>query len=588
MSGIFGQVAPVQVPDFGATMARAQGMQANRLAMLAQQRQMANEDALQGFFAQNAAGFANADPQARMNLLAQLAQQPGGARMALPMMQTLREEMEWSGAGQPAAPAAAPVVQPPPQGGYLDRLVQDESGGRPDARNPRSSATGAAQFIDSTWLQFAQANPQLFQGMSRDQVLAARNDPNLSRQAADWYRRENLTALSGQGLPANDGTAALAHRFGPGDAARLLRADQNAPISSVVSAQIMAANPDLNGRTVGQVVGRYAQRFGGGDTIPAQAGVAPSNDATAIPDGALPHVPGFDMARVQRAINLPNNAAAQTYLRSYLQAAGLVRRGEAARPVEIADPTSPTGRRLVSPQQATGAAAPAPERNVQYVDLGDDAPQGAGRYERQADGSLRRVAAIPAREPTAVDPFGRANTLRDEFTRLTGDFRTVQTAFQNIQANGASQTGAGDMSMLYSFVKLLDPASVVRESEFAAAAASGSFGERVQGAVQRLLTGERLPDSLRNSFLTEARNLFQTQRRAFDRTSQTYRDLATRNGLDPANVVLPFGDDETAQAAPAAPQAAPAQAAPAPGVVQAEPPAGSPRLRYNPRTGRIE
>src|SRR5689334_21946280 len=35
----------------------------------------------------------------------------------------------------------------------VERIVQVESGGDPNAKNPRSTATGAAQFIDATWLE---------------------------------------------------------------------------------------------------------------------------------------------------------------------------------------------------------------------------------------------------------------------------------------------------------------------------------------------------------------------------------------------------------------------------------------------------
>jgi len=64
---------------------------------------------------------------------------------------------------------------------------------------------------------------------------------------------------------------------------------------------------------------------------------------------------------------------------------------------------------------------------------------------------------------------GQENTLRDEFNTLTRDFRTVQDAHSKIKS--VANTGAGDMSLLYSYVKLLDPGSVVRESDFATAAA---------------------------------------------------------------------------------------------------------------------
>lgn len=224
-----------------------------------------------------------------------------------------------------------------------------------------------------------------------------------------------------------------------------------------------------------------------------------------------------------------------------------------------------------------------PQNPTQRVAMG---PAGSGpplERIRQPDGSERLVprpdAAGTTSAPAPVDQFGRANTLRDEFTRLTGDYRVVRDAFSNIETAARSQTGAGDMSMLYSFVKLLDPTSVVRESEFATAAASGSYGERIQGAVQRIISGERLPDSLRNAFLAEAQNIYRTQTRTYQQTEQTYRDLATRNQIDPANVVLPF-----------APQSQPAQVPmpggiPGPGGIgTAEPP---PRMPPPPQRGEV-
>ena len=130
------------------------------------------------------------------------------------------------------------------------------------------------------------------------------------------------------------------------------------------------------------------------------------------------------------------------------------------------------------------------------------------------------------------------NTLRDEYNNLTKDFRIIQDAHEKIKSVAA--TGAGDMSLLYSFVKLLDPGSVVRESEFAAAAASGSFGERVQGAMQRVLSGQRLPDTLRNDFIKEADNLYSSQKRGADRLAGSYTAIAKRMGLNPENIIVNY------------------------------------------------
>lgn len=166
--------------------------------------------------------------------------------------------------------------------------------------------------------------------------------------------------------------------------------------------------------------------------------------------------------------------------------------------------------------------------------------------------------------------FNQANTLRDEFTRGSQTFQTVQDAYQNIRSAASNSTGAGDMSMLYSFVKLLDPTSVVRESEFATAAASGSLGERIQGLYQRIVSGERLPESLRRDFMREAEAIYRTHTQAQQQRTREWERLARLYRVDPAGVVVDLMRPELQQpwqppAPPAQPQAVPAQpAAPAP------------------------
>lgn len=134
--------------------------------------------------------------------------------------------------------------------------------------------------------------------------------------------------------------------------------------------------------------------------------------------------------------------------------------------------------------------------------------------------------------------FKFENSLRDEFTTTTKDFRNVQDAYSKIKKT--TSTGAGDMSMLYQFVKLLDPGSVVRESEFATAAASGSLGERIQGAYKSISQGGRMPESLRNEFIAEAENIYNGQKEGYDRSIETYKGLAQRNNLNADNIVTDY------------------------------------------------
>jgi len=177
----------------------------------------------------------------------------------------------------------------------------------------------------------------------------------------------------------------------------------------------------------------------------------------------------------------------------------------------------------------------------------------------QAAGQGRRMEAVPGGpEDPSKQQFPRANVLRDEFTTLTKDFRVVQDAHQKFQAAAKSGTNTGDMAMLYTYVRMLDPGSVVRESEFAMAAAQGTFGQRVQGAAQRVLTGEGMAPALRQEFAREADQIFKQQRRTYDHTASRFGALAESFGLDPKQIAIDYVTPPEA-AAPAAQPGEPAR-----------------------------
>lgn len=155
--------------------------------------------------------------------------------------------------------------------GFATRLVGSEKAapGRP-TKNPNSTADGDGQFVDGTWMHLIEKyRPDLMVGKSKEQILALRQDPRLSLQMTQNYAEENAGILgaaktsSGAPLPVNAATLAMAHKLGPGDAIKVLQAKDDAPLSSVLSPAVMAANPYL-GRagTAGNLVRRMVGQFG--------------------------------------------------------------------------------------------------------------------------------------------------------------------------------------------------------------------------------------------------------------------------------------------------------------------------------------
>ena len=251
-------------------------------------------------------------------------------------------------------------------------------------------------------------------------------------------------------------------------------------------------------------------------------------------------VPGYGQAAGQNqaeqiAARTPAEvAAAQAMIPVEVQRAGGVARATGDQSVTTAEKMAPVAARTAGlTTTATEEAA------LPFV-----GPKAAAQAEGALPSKLAIDAAAADAKARADAPgkaFERADKLRDEYNTLTKDFRTVQDAYSKIRST--SDTGAGDMSLLYSYVKLLDPGSVVRESEFATAAASGSYGERVQGAVQRILTGQRLPATLRDAFKSEADSIYLAQKSGADRMKENYTDLAGRYGIDPKDVIQDYSTD---------------------------------------------
>jgi hypothetical protein len=189
-------------------------------------------------------------------------------------------------------PNAAPPATPLPADltSWASKVDASENPtGNPGAQNPRSTATGNGQFIDGTWLQMVKATrPDLAAGKTDPEILALRNNPQLSQQVTAAYGQVNGHALQAAGLPVNGATLTLAHRFGPGGAQTILNADPNAQLSAILPKSVMVANPDLRGVTAGQYAQHLAGQFG---TNPISIGTDASNTQALTGDAFLRTLP---------------------------------------------------------------------------------------------------------------------------------------------------------------------------------------------------------------------------------------------------------------------------------------------------------
>ena len=186
----------------------------------------------------------------------------------------------------------------------VDSIIGAESGGNNTAQNPNSSAYGPGQFITSTWDSLIRQNrPDLVQGKSPEEIAALRSDPVLSREMADAYAQQNRANLEKNGLPVTDGSLYLSHFAGPGGAVKILQADPNAPIESILDAKAIAANPFLKGMTAQGVQAWAAKKMGVQAPQPGMQNSAPASPASpsSAPPMAAPVAPPIFPQQPQQA-----------------------------------------------------------------------------------------------------------------------------------------------------------------------------------------------------------------------------------------------------------------------------------------------
>jgi hypothetical protein len=126
----------------------------------------------------------------------------------------------------------------------VERIVAVESSGDSNAKNTRSSATGAGQFLDETWLELiGKYRPDLVQGRSEKEILELRRDPELARAIITRLVEQNAAMLKKRGLPVTPGTLYLTHFAGAAGAVAVLSGSESANAASLM------ASADATGRT---------------------------------------------------------------------------------------------------------------------------------------------------------------------------------------------------------------------------------------------------------------------------------------------------------------------------------------------------
>lgn len=236
-------------------------------------------------------------------------------------------------------------------------------------------------------------------------------------------------------------------------------------------------------------------------------------------NGLGPHIHAELPPGARRAAGSPGSGAS-----SSTAAGGLAASQPLTTPAE--------DERLRMAQRADQRAEESAQRERERANQGG-IPAG---YQRTADGTgLEPVPGGPAdrkANPTPADQARAEQSHRKELSDRLKEPRSVLTMYTNLEKAARNPSAANDLSLIFAYMKMLDPGSVVREQEFANAQNAAGVPDQVRNLFNKLRDGERLNDGQRAGFMASARQVAETARGQITAATREYQDIAEQYGWD--------------------------------------------------------
>ena len=104
--------------------------------------------------------------------------------------------------------------------------------------------------------------------------------------------------------------------------------------------------------------------------------------------------------------------------------------------------------------------------------------------------------------------FQAEREIRKEWNAKKTPFNKIESSHKKLVASLGRKSGVGDMSAIFVYMKMLDPGSVVRESEFAQAQQTAGAVESLIARMKQIAEGEKLSVPQRTEFLALAEEFY--------------------------------------------------------------------------------
>lgn len=135
--------------------------------------------------------------------------------------------------------------------------------------------------------------------------------------------------------------------------------------------------------------------------------------------------------------------------------------------------------------------------------------------------------------------FEQEEKLRKEFQLRTKVYGELGGTFNNIKSSADAKTGPGDIALITGFMKMLDPSSVVRETEFATARDTAGLYTRLENSLKKAETGQFLQPNQRSEFVNLAKQYLDSAQKKAGDEKKALGVVVKNYRLNPENVFGP-------------------------------------------------
>ena len=236
---------------------------------------------------------------------------------------------------------------------------------------------------------------------------------------------------------------------------------------------------------------------------------------------------------VAAALELNNIPEAKRLLEQQavaLENSGDMEKAQTARGL-IAQLDTPAGRDVVKKSMLVSSSLILPE---QYDKLREGLAETIKLpYElRKLNLEADALVAAASGQVSGADKQKLEDSYRGEYTKSAAPYKAMQEAMSSIFASAALANPAGDVALVTQFRKLLDPTSVVRESEFAQTAEAGGLITKLQAELSKVSGTGLVAQETRDQIVALGRELMR-KADAYERRRREDIDYrADKYGLD--------------------------------------------------------